>query len=304
MRPLLTSLAAGLLLAVAADSIHADQGQEPFVEPPGEGVRWARSAVSPFKSVAYTMRQTAGRAYLVRASTGRSHTELPDFENYRDVQARKQRFFGYLLPLVKEENQRLADIRQRLNYIHEHVRWHEAINMEDRVWLEGVVEEFRIPEEDVQSPAFWETALRRVDTLPEMLVLVQAANESAWGTSRFAREGNNLFGQWCFRQGCGLVPQDRPAGATYEVARFDSVSESIGSYMHNLNTGYTYRELREIRAAMRANGRQPGADELARGLSSYSERGQEYIDELRSMIRHNAEVIEAVRNSEPSESRS
>jgi Bax protein len=134
-----------------------------------------------------------------------------------------------------------------------------------------------------------------VDAVPDHLVLAQAANESAWGTSRFAREGNNLFGQWCFRQGCGLVPASRPDGATYEVARFESVSQSIGSYMHNLNTGRTYQELREIRALARENGHDPDANAMAAGLMSYSERGEDYISELRSMIRHNAEVIEEAR---------
>ena len=79
------------------------------------------------------------------------------------------------------------------------------------------------------------------------------------------------------------------------MARFDSVSQSIGSYMHNLNTGRTYRELREIRAQAREKGQDPGPNAMAAGLMSYSERGEDYIRELRSMIRHNADVIEEAR---------
>ena len=296
MRRMAICVISAVLLAVfVPDSIHADQGLKAPGHAPGQGLRWARSAVTPFQTWALD-KPPAFRAGQFRyASYGRREASLPDFSNYRDVHAKKMRFFGFLLPLVDEENKRLLDLRTRLNYIYEHVRWDRGIDLEDRVWLHDVIEEFRIPETDFQAEEFWEIALQRVDAVPDHLVLAQAANESAWGTSRFAREGNNLFGQWCFRQGCGLVPADRPEDATYEVARFDSVSQSIGSYMHNLNTGRTYQDLREIRAAARQKGREPDATALAGGLMSYSERGEDYISELRAMIRHNAKVIEEAR---------
>jgi Bax protein len=272
-------------------SIHADQG----IIVPGQGQRWARSAVTPFKTVAMARQPAYGSGQFRPVSMGRGGASLPDFTSHQDVQAKKLEFFEYLLPLVDKENERLLDLRTRLSYVYEHVRREREIDMEDRLWLHDVIQEFRIPETDVHSDAFWEIALQRVDAVPDHLVLAQAANESAWGTSRFAREGNNLFGQWCFRQGCGLVPNDRPEGASYEVARFESVSESVGSYMHNLNTGRTYQELREIRAEARLKGDEPDAQAMAGGLMSYSERGEDYIRELRSMIRYNSPVIEEAR---------
>ena len=280
-----------LLAAIIPDSIHADQG----IVTHGQGVRWARSAVTPFKTVAIERSSGLSQGQYRQMSFGRREALLPDFSEYRDVHTKKLRFFGFLLPLVDEENERLLDLRTRLNYIYEYVRWDRNIDHQDRVWLHDVIEEFRIPETDIHSEEFWDVALRRVDAVPEHLVLAQAANESAWGTSRFAREGNNLFGQWCFRQGCGLVPNDRPEGESYEVARFGSVSESIGSYMHNLNTGRTYKELREIRAEARRKGHEPDSTDMAAGLKSYSERGDDYILELRSMIRYNSDVIEEAR---------
>lgn len=278
-----------LLAATLPDSIHADQGNVA----PGQGVRWARSAVTPFKTVARTP-GFGGKDYQ-EVSFGRPEAPLPDFSALQDVQVKKLSFFAFLLPLVEEENRRLLDLRIRLDYIYEYVRWDREIDAEDRAWLEEVIEEFRIPETDLQSDEFWEIALLRVDAVPDQLVLAQAANESAWGTSRFAREGNNMFGQWCFRQGCGLVPADRPEGETYEVARFSSVSESVGSYMRNLNTGRTYRQLREIRAGARRSGEQPDPTAMAAGLMNYSERGEDYISELRAMIRYNSKVIEEAR---------
>ena len=284
-----------LLAVLAPDSIHADQGLTVPSHAPGQGLRWARSAVTPFQTYALDQKPAFQTGAFRQASFGRREAPMPDFTINQDVHAKKLNFFSFLLPLVDEENERLLDLRTRLNYIYEHVRWEREIDHQDKVWLHDVIEEFRISETNVHTEEFWEIALKRVDALPDHLVLAQAANESAWGTSRFAREGNNLFGQWCFRQGCGLIPTNRPADATYEVARFDSISQSIGSYMHNLNTGRTYQELREIRSEARQKGQEPDANAMAAGLMSYSERGEDYITELRSMIRHNAVVIEEAR---------
>ncbi len=221
---------------------------------------------------------------------------IPDFAAIRDVNTKKVRFFAYLLPLVERENARLSDLRERLGYIHDHRRWDRELDAEDAAWLDDLAREFRLKNVDPQSDTFWDDLMRRVDVLPDDLVLVQAANESAWGTSRFAREGHNFFGQWCFSAGCGIVPAARPDGATYEVAHFTSVDESVGSYMRNLNSGHSYTELRRIRADFRAKNHEPEAAALAGGLLSYSERGQHYVDEIRAMLRHNASAIEEARS--------
>jgi Bax protein len=289
------ALGAVMLAVFPPDSIHADQGLKGAGQLPGQGLRWARSAVTPFQTWALGSRPTLATDSFRLAAYGRRETALPDFSHYQDVQAKKLSFFKFLLPLVDEENERLKDLRTRLSLIHAQVRQQQEIASADQAWLQGVIEEFRIPESALDTEEFWEIALKRVDALPDHLVLAQAANESAWGTSRFAREGNNLFGQWCFREGCGLIPADRPEDASYEVARFESVSQSIGSYMHNLNTGRTYQQLREIRAQAREMGQEPDPNAMAAGLMSYSERGEEYIRELRSMIRFNAEMIEEAR---------
>jgi Bax protein len=118
-------------------------------------------------------------------------------------------------------------------------------------------------------------------------VLAQAANESAWGRSRFATEGNNLFGQWCFSQGCGLIPNGRPEGATYEVAVFDTPLDSIRSYMMNLNSFHAYDELRKIRKERRDQGQMITGKALAEGLINYSTRREEYVKEIQLMIEHN-----------------
>ena len=129
--------------------------------------------------------------------------------------------------------------------------------------------------------------LVRVDIIPVSLALAQAANESAWGTSRFAREGNNIFGQWCFDEGCGLVPGQRADDASHEVRSFSSVEASVRAYFRNLNTNPTYEYLRELRAQMRMKGKPLDSRALAQGLLRYSERGHVYISELYDIIRVN-----------------
>jgi Bax protein len=96
--------------------------------------------------------------------------------------------------------------------------------------------------------------------------------------------GNNLFGQWCFDQGCGIVPESRRAGMTHEVARFNSPAESIASYMRNLNTNYAYREFRELRQVMRDESQPLSGIKLAEKLDRYSTRGIAYVQALKSMI--------------------
>jgi Bax protein len=127
-------------------------------------------------------------------------------------------------------------------------------------------------------------------------VLIQAANETGWGNSRFAREGLNFFGQWCFRKGCGLVPQSRSDGLSHEVAVFKTVEDSVASYMRNLNSNAAYSLFRSIRADMRAENQEPSADKLVYGLVNYSERQEAYIDELLEMLRQNQPYL--VENNE------
>lgn len=253
-----------------------------------QGYHEARAAVAAPHETSYTGPTSAEQANL---------NGLPDFRVYEDVAIKKTKFFGFLLPLVQAENARLDQVRLRLSHIRDRQRWQQGMTPDDVAWLAKIQAEFGISDEDTSTSDFWTAILTRVDAIPEELVLVQAANESAWGTSRFAREGNNLFGQWCFEEDCGIVPAGRPQGETYEVARYGSVPESIGSYLHNLNTGRTYAKLRQLRAQMRAIGAKPSAAKLATGLGRYSQRGDAYVKELQAMIRVNSKVIDQVRVS-------
>ncbi|MEQ6884366.1 glucosaminidase domain-containing protein [Salicola sp. Rm-C-2C1-2] len=206
---------------------------------------------------------------------------LPDFKQYSVVAEKKAAFFGYLYPRLALANLRIEAARHHLRQL----RQKTELSERDKQWLAKHASRLRV---DAETPKALINGLeQRMDIVPPSLVLAQAANESAWGTSRFATRGNNLFGQWCFTKGCGLVPKSRTSGMTHEVEVFKSPFASIRAYLTNLNRHNAYRDLRQRRRSLRAKNQFPDGITLAGGLQAYSERGQAYVEEIRSMIRVN-----------------
>ncbi len=207
---------------------------------------------------------------------------LPDFDRYQDVNEKKKAFFSFLYPRILLANSRILIERQYL----ETLSRKDTLTESETTWLAQQAERLRVDEEP-GSEEMLRRLRSRLDVIPPSLVMAQAANESAWGTSRFALKGNNLFGQWCFSKGCGMVPQGRVEGKTHEVADFASPYRSITGYIQNLNRHPSYQLVRDLRRKARENDRFASGSALAAGLISYSERGEEYIAEIRNMINHN-----------------
>ncbi len=208
--------------------------------------------------------------------------DLPDFDRYQDVNEKKDAFFSFIYPRIVLANSRILIERQYL----ETLSRKDTLSESEISWLGKQAERLRVDEEPGSDEMF-RRLLSRLDVIPPSLILAQAANESAWGTSRFALKGNNLFGQWCFSRGCGMVPQSRGEGKSHEVASFASPYRSITGYIQNLNRHPSYQRVRDLRRTARENGRFASGSALAAGLISYSERGEEYISEIRSMISFN-----------------
>lgn len=207
--------------------------------------------------------------------------KLPDFTGYTDVKKKKNDFFNYLMPMVEFANEQILKDRQWLLAL----KQQKEISQNEMSRLLKLAEQYKV---STLSPNHvLSDLLLRVDIIPTSLALAQAANESAWGTSRFATQGNNLFGQWCYVKGCGLVPLQQVHGQHYEVAKFKSVQASVISYMKNLNSQFSYESLRKLRKELRDSNQQVTGLTLAEGLLSYSTRRQEYIHEIQSMILHN-----------------
>lgn len=207
---------------------------------------------------------------------------LPDFSEYRDVTERKVAFFSFLYPRIVLANSRILIEREYLEQLAEK----DTLSTGEQTWLSDQAQRLRVDGEP-GSQAQFDGLRKHLDVIPPSLILAQAANESAWGQSRFAVRGNNLFGQWCFTKGCGLVPQSRPEGSSHEVATFSSPYFSVRSYIQNLNRHAAYQQVRDVREQDRQNNRALSGVRLAAGLISYSERGEDYIEEIRSMIRFN-----------------
>ncbi len=213
---------------------------------------------------------------LVPVTTAELPTDLAELR----AEQRKEVFFRVLTPIVLAENDRLRQAREFVQQAAERLG---ELSPDEQRRLDELAAYYRV-EGDGEGRI--ERLLHRLDEVPVSLALAQAANESGWGTSRFTREGNNLFGEWTWTEE-GLVPEQREAGKTHRVRAFPSLRASVRSYLHNLNTHRAYAGFRERRAAMREHGEPLDGTALAGELKAYSERGDDYIEELRAMIRHN-----------------
>ena len=211
---------------------------------------------------------------------------LPDFKHYTDVAAKKQAFFTYLRPKVNRVNRDI--LADRASLLDIQLITGQPLPWWQRVKLVRIARDYGIePDAQMSDTQLMHEALLRANEIPISLALIQAAKESGWGTSKFARLANNLFGQQCFVPGCGIVPATRARGPRHEVERFRTVQDAVAGYAYNLNSHPRYTELRAIRARL-SNTQQPiSGIALAEGLLAYSERGQAYVREVQSMIRQN-----------------
>lgn len=213
--------------------------------------------------------------------------DVPQFAKYEGV-AKKQAFFDWLKPIVENENTLIQHQRAQLLSLNDKPK----LNKREQTWLTELQTRYQYTSNKAHNHR--ETIaelLKRVNTVPAELALTQAAIESAWGTSRFAQEANNLFGQWCYQAGCGLVPLRRAPGKTHEVKRFDTVNESVKAYLHNLNTHNAYQSLRNKRAALVKVEQPVTAAALASTLNFYSERGNAYAQDLLRFLRNNQSLM-------------
>ena len=235
----------------------------------------------------------AATAYLTAALP--ASNLLPRFDLIRDTGERKLDFYRFMYRIIKAENEHIRSDRLRLYYLHDRFQIGGELSVSHRDWLRNLARRYRV-DGDKPTADILDRLRRRVDTIPVELAIAQAAIESAWGCSRFARQGNNIYGQWCFDKGCGMVPGDRGVKATHEVAAFDSPHSSVRAYLLNLNTHRSYRLFRELRS-QRAQNEISDGHALAAGLRHYSELGDEYIRRLRVIMRQNRGLLQLSRTA-------
>lgn len=209
---------------------------------------------------------------------------LPPGLDQVKVARRKTLFFQTVLPLVVAENTRIRRERRFLK------RQFAAGKIEPgsraALQVQRIAKAFDV-DGQINDPSFRKTLLRRVDVVPPGLVLAQAATESGWGTSRFAVEGNNLFGIWTWDADRGLTPRRRRPNADHYVRTYRNLRSSVHNYIMNIDTRDAYSELRQLRAFLRRKGQTLDPSRLVVGLRLYSSRRGDYVHDIRAMIRMN-----------------
>ncbi|HBT84161.1 MAG: hypothetical protein A2091_07630 [Desulfuromonadales bacterium GWD2_61_12] len=210
-----------------------------------------------------------------------------DFKQIDEISEKKRIFFLSLLPMVLIANEEIADQRERLLDLFERLDNGGKPTDIDRDFLVRIADEYGIERDPQLDSRGRRMLLERVDIIPPAMVLAQAATESGYGTSRYALTGNNLFGVYTFKSGTGMVPNARREGRYHEIRRFATLLDSVRFYMQTLNTHDAYQLLRRRRALHRALGDQVTTIDLTETLSLYSERGEAYVQDIRTMIRSN-----------------
>ena len=205
-------------------------------------------------------------------------TLLPnEIKMIESTKKRKEFFIQIVLPLILKENNNIRIDRKRLFSI---INKSNNSDLEKK-WLAKKYKQYGIPSKDLS------TLKIRMDEIPVSLALAQAAKETGWGTSRFALEGNALFGQWTW-SGEGLRPKESDKNEGHKVMKFNVLQASVRAYQRNLNTHSSYKDFRKARAELRDNGKPLDSFILAEYLDKYAETGEKYVEVLKKIIAQNS----------------
>tara|TARA_B100001996_G_scaffold311438_1_gene253364 strand:+ start:655 stop:1869 length:1215 start_codon:yes stop_codon:yes gene_type:complete len=205
-------------------------------------------------------------------------TKLPrDLKTLGDTKDKRELFIKIVLPLILAENKKISEDREKLFKILKK----DFNTAGERVWLKRRFKEYKIDDKDLAKLKM------RMDIIPVSLALAQAANESGWGTSRFALEGNALFGQWTWSKK-GILPENQDPDKSHKVMQFQILKASVRAYKNNLNTHNAYQEFREARAILRQEEKHITGLQLAKYVKNYAAIGEKYVQILEDIIVRNS----------------
>ena len=210
-------------------------------------------------------------------NVGNQLTRLPkELKNIESPKKRKKLFIQIVLPLIIEENLKIRFDRKKLFEILNK----NITTKRDKSWLELKFKQYGVKNKDFSQLKI------RMDEIPVSLAIAQAAKETGWGSSRFAQEGNALFGQWTW-SGDGIKPLDIDKNEKHKVAKFKILKASVRAYQRNLNTHSSYKKFRIERAIQRDNNGKLNSLKLVSFLDKYAETGKEYTEVLKKIINQN-----------------
>ena len=205
-------------------------------------------------------------------------TKLPrDLNALGNTKKKRELFIKIVLPLILHENNKITEDRKKLFKI----LGKNFNTAGERVWLKRRFKEYKIDDGDLSKLKM------RMDIIPVSLALAQAANESGWGTSRFALEGNALFGQWTWSKK-GITPKNKDPNKSHKVLQFQVLKASVRAYKNNLNTHNAYKEFREARAKLRQEDKKIIGLELSKYIKNYASIGEKYVEIIDDIIERNS----------------
>ena len=205
-------------------------------------------------------------------------TKLPkDLKTLGDTKKKRELFIKIVLPLILNENDKITEDRKKLFKI----LGKNFNTVGERVWLKRRFREYKIEDQDSGKLKM------RMDIIPVSIAIAQAANESGWGTSRFALEGNALFGQWTWSKK-GISPKNKDPDQSHKVLQFQILKASVRAYKNNLNTHNAYKEFRETRAKLRQENKRIIGLDLTKYLKNYAAIGEKYVAIIEDIIENNS----------------
>ena len=245
-----------------------------FDEKPTDSVRLSAATIEElFKSTNYTLEDVRKTKLVKPISLTLLPNEIKKIEN---TKKRKDLFIQIILPLVIKENNNIKFDRKKLFSI-----LNKSKNTKvEKIWLNSKFKQYGVTSKDLS------TLKIRMDEVPVSMDIAQAAKETGWGTSRFAQEGNALFGQWTW-SGEGIKPSDADTDSTHKVMKFKILQASVRAYQRNLNTHSSYKDFRSARAELRDEGKKLDSMILTEYLDKYAETGKEYVRVLQQIIKQN-----------------
>ena len=245
-----------------------------FNEDPTDTVRLSAVTIEElFKSTNYSLDEVRINKLVKPITLTLLPVEIKEIEN---TKKRKDLFIQIILPLVIKENNNIKLDRKKLFSILNKSK--NTIN--EKKWLRLKFKQYGVTNKDLS------TLKIRMDEVPVSMAIAQAAKETGWGTSRFAQEGNALFGQWTW-SGEGIKPAGADSDSTHKVMKFKILQASVKAYQRNLNTHSSYRNFRSARAELRDKGKKLDSLVLTTHLDKYAETGKEYVKILQQIIRQN-----------------
>jgi Bax protein len=239
-----------------------------------DSVRLSASTIKQlFEDTDYNLKDVRKKKLVKPVALTLLPQEIKMIEN---TKKRKEFFIQIVLPLIIKENNNIRLDRKTLFSIINKSNNTKA----EKQWLEKKYKQYGVKSRDLS------TLKIRMDEIPVSLAIAQAAKETGWGTSRFAQEGNALFGQWTW-SGEGLKPKDADEGKGHKVMKFNVLQASVRAYQRNLNTHRTYREFRKARAELRDLNKPLDSMQLSKYLNKYAETGNQYVEVLQKIIEQN-----------------